>query len=396
MMWSDEAAGPMNLRVRMPPLLAALAFAAFGQQRGDAPPALVWDSLKGACPPSLDWTSLRGNVVTISFGDDDVSPEDVTEWAAAQRKFQGQPAVFLQVVAGSEFLLDRALSKTAYTGCILLDSHQANRKNYNLPRFLPRTVVVDRLGVIAGYSRGGPDETGIRSVLNGETETSLSKKSPQPTYYDPNADADPIPSYEVHISPAAKNERRSLGEARPADIYITKNQPLKAIFMDLWDVPMYRISLPDNLDAGNYDVIAHIPIADRDLLRKTVQDAIERRFGLQIEKETRIGRVYLQTAGETLPPQLQPAGPGDKWTGGGGQGSIIGTAHTMREIAGMLQDLLGAPVLDETGVQGKYNYSVSSELPLPDAAFEYARQLGLRLTPADRPIEMLIVRKVGE
>ena len=65
----------------------------------------------------------------------------------------------------------------------------------------------------------------------------------------------------------------------------------------------------------------------------------------------------------------------------------------MKDIARILQGLLGAPVIDETRIEGNFSYSVSSNLRGPDTAFDFARQLGLRLEPAERPIEMLLVRK---
>jgi uncharacterized protein (TIGR03435 family) len=75
-----------------------------------------------------------------------------------------------------------------------------------------------------------------------------------------------------------------------------------------------------------------------------------------------------------------------------GQGSIIGTAQAMPDIARTFEDMLSIPVIDETGWQGKYNYSVSSKLTGSEAAFDMANQLGLELTEVKRPIEMLVMR----
>jgi uncharacterized protein (TIGR03435 family) len=54
----------------------------------------------------------------------------------------------------------------------------------------------------------------------------------------------------------------------------------------------------------------------------------------------------------------------------------------------------GIPVIDETGMKGTYNYSASTKLAGTDAAFDIAHQLGLELTPASRPVDVLVVRKV--
>src|ERR1700733_10778779 len=100
------------------------------------------------------------------------------------------------------------------------------------------------------------------------------------------------------------------------------------------------------------------------------------------------------TALQKRSPKLQPAINGEKRMCGGGQGSIIGTAQAMPDIAGVFEDLLNAPVIDGTGLKGKYNYSALSKLSESEAAFDLAHQLGLELTEAERPIAMLVVRKV--
>jgi uncharacterized protein (TIGR03435 family) len=74
--------------------------------------------------------------------------------------------------------------------------------------------------------------------------------------------------------------------------------------------------------------------------------------------------------------------------------SIVGRARTMQDIARAFEGLLNVPAVDGTGLKGKYNYSASSKLSEPDAAFDLAHQLGLKLTQAESQIETLAVRKV--
>src|SRR5215831_16758320 len=162
---------------------------------------------------------------------------------------RAEPVLLIRVVAGSEFLLDQALKQTSFHGCILFDSDFANFQNFNLAR-LERTVVVDQLAAIAGYSRGGPDEQGIRSVLNHKLHTGLLEVPPLPQRFDPAAGLDTMPTYEVQISPAPPGELRALG-AGGSDRYISKNQPLKLIILDLWNTTLARVAFPEKLDQRN-------------------------------------------------------------------------------------------------------------------------------------------------
>lgn len=377
--------------VRVLSIFATLASVAAGQHAGDLPPALVWSKLKGNCPASLDWASLRGQVVVVSLGDDPALPDDIAGWNDVLRNFRGEPAVFLQVVGGSEFLLDQALMRTPYEGCILFVTDSANQDHFKLPH-LHRTVMVDQLGFIAGYSRGGPDEQVVRAVLNHKKTTDLSEAPPPPQPFHAAAIEDDVPTWEVHISPAPKGEWRVLGMGGP-ERYVSRNQPLKLIILTLWDMPQARIVFPADLDERSYDVTAHIPVADSDQLVTLVREAVESYFGLRVEKEVRMEFVYaLTVAGPSS--QLQPAVNGEEPEWGGSPVAMYGTARTMPEIAQALEGA-GALVVDKTGLTGKFNYTASSKASGLDAALEMAHQLGLELTASETPVEMLVVRKIG-
>ena len=383
----------MKLFVRALWVIAALTGAVSAQHTGDIPPALVWDKLKGNCPASLDWASLRGKVVEVFLSPDDVFPDDIDDWKEAAQNFQGEQVSFIHVVGGSEFLLDQALQQTAYRGCVLFDTDGRNFKSFNLP-LIGRTVVVDQWGFIAGYDHGQDDMKGaLRSVLNNQRDTGLDETPPQPRPSDPAAVLTPAPSYAVHISLARQGGLRSLGAGLPGR-YISKNQPLKLIILDLWNTPLARTAFPEKLAEGNYDVTADMPGIDREPLLQLIREAVERQFGLRIEREERTERVYMLTTLRNPSPQLQPAISGEEWMCGGGQGSIIGTAQTMQDIARAFEGLLNVPVVDGTGLKGTYNYSALSKLSQSEAAFDLAHQLGLELTEAERPIGMLIVRNI--
>jgi uncharacterized protein (TIGR03435 family) len=376
-------------------LIAALAGAAAGQHKGEPPPKLVWTKLKGGCPASLDWASLGGKVVAVWFDPGPFLPGDVTDLNKVARKFQGEPVSFLRVVEGPEFLIDRALEPGASEDCYLLDSDSVNARNFELGS-LPATVVINQLGMIAGYSPGDPREQAIRSVLDRRPETGLAEALPHSKPFDPTNGLDDSVSYDVHISPAPQGELqlRALAAGGP-DRYITRNQPLKLIILDLWNTPLARIVFPEHLDEGYYDVTAHIPVGDRAVLVQLVKDAVQTHFGLSIGKEERMSTVYLLKAlADASSPHLQAAKEDEQWMNGGGEKSIFGTASSMEAIAGYFGSILNVPVIDETGLEDKFNYYVSSKLSGAEAAFDMAHQLGLDLVKAERPIEMLVVSSV--
>jgi uncharacterized protein (TIGR03435 family) len=371
-------------------LLAALAGVAAAQQRGDVPPLLVWNSLKSNCPASLDWINLRGKVVVIHFGDDTPDSEDVAEWNEVAQQFRDEPVLFLRIESGPAFFLDQALRTAPYLGCILMDREGVNVEQFKLA-YLGRPLVVDQLGVIAGYARHEIEAADIRALLKHETAPGLSEV-PAPAGPDHRLDGvfDSQPSYAVQIAPS--NKRELLFGYYFEDRYVAKGVPLKRIVSEVWETPEARISFPPALDEAEYSVVAHIPADDRNALLQTVRSAIEKHFGLSVHREIRTEKVYLLKASQTPSSQIQPYQNGDLQSTGGGPHSIGGSGETMRDIACQFECCLDAPVIDETGISGKFTYTASSNLAGTDAAFDMAHQLGLELIPAERPIEILVVR----
>ena len=389
----------MKLAIQLLFTAAVLAGAAPVPHAGDLPSALSWDKLKGNCPSSLDWASLRGSVVVISMRD--TFPGEFADWKRLTETFQGQSAIFLMSFSGSEFLLDQALEQSSFTGCVLFDEKKANLRSFGAARYSDVTAVVNDRGFIAGFGRDWEYqgfEPVVRSLLVHEPPTGLSDGAQRPnSQQSPSTPAAaPAPSTVVHISPSAKDERRALGLvlSKSAGHYASTNQPLRNIIFDLWDMPPTRISFPKDLDDTPYDVVANMPLDDEALVRTLLQEAIEKHFGLHIEKESRSMRAYALTAAQNLSPRLQLAQEGTVEALSDGDGSMSATAAEMKDLASAFEEMLGVPVIDQSGLPGNYQYLVSSKLQGPEAAFDMAHQLGLTLTETEQPIEMLVVTKM--
>jgi len=66
---------------------------------------------------------------------------------------------------------------------------------------------------------------------------------------------------------------------------------------------------------------------------------------------------------------------------------------TMAELPAMLEEVVGRPVIDESGLDGRYQVEVTGPHESRDA-FRAAleREMGLTLTPGRREIEVVVVR----
>jgi uncharacterized protein (TIGR03435 family) len=202
--------------------------------------------------------------------------------------------------------------------------------------------------------------------------------------------------------------------------------------------PELVTGLPDWAKTDKYDIVAKVSgenVAafrklDFDERRAMMQALLEDRFQLKVHREPKEIAVYALTvgkngakmrlakAGEAYAdgvklPNGSAAGPGTLTPTGAGQ--CVGQSASMAQLAFMLNRLrLGREVVDETGLTGGYDFTLRYEptnasRPIingqmqamsDDEAAEsipfvaVQEQLGLKLAPAKKMVEGLVVDRV--
>jgi uncharacterized protein (TIGR03435 family) len=97
------------------------------------------------------------------------------------------------------------------------------------------------------------------------------------------------------------------------------------------------------------------------------------------------------------PGQIVMVHPAEQGTGY----HIVARAQPILQLTNTLGGALNCPVLDKTGLTGKYDYTVDYTIeqgagpsePRPDIAAAVQQQLGLRLVPGKAMIDVVIVDK---
>jgi uncharacterized protein (TIGR03435 family) len=67
--------------------------------------------------------------------------------------------------------------------------------------------------------------------------------------------------------------------------------------------------------------------------------------------------------------------------------------NSLGQLAGALEGSVGKPVVDETALGRKYDLRLSYDSTAPEGLLEAVREIGLRVEPARRPVEFLVVTK---
>lgn len=225
---------------------------------------------------------------------------------------------------------------------------------------------------------------------------------------------------------------------------------LRNIIMTAYDMQTYQVAAPDWLATERYDIVAKVPEgATKEQLNLMWQHLLKERFGLAVKhesKEFQVDELTVAKGGPKLkltdlgsspdpfnpldgPPKVDKDGlremngwgsiatifPGN----GGATVRLQAKGLTLSDVASRLAAPLGHPVIDKTGLGGRYDFTVEYEmslLPLPgappppapnslnpaDAATEpgssvvsaVEKQLGLKLTRGKAMLDVIVVDHV--
>ncbi|HVW84979.1 MAG TPA: TIGR03435 family protein [Bryobacteraceae bacterium] len=187
-----------------------------------------------------------------------------------------------------------------------------------------------------------------------------------------------------------------------------ENATLRRLIGAAWEINEERIQGPGWLDSDRFDAVAKSPdgVPDSEF-GPMLQTLLKDRFGLVLHPETREVPAWVLVVGKGGPkihafdPAHPPVPPANV-----GQSVIVGVG-TMAQLAGMLENPSGRPVVDKTGLEGRFSYVLSymrlSSQPAgnlvsdaaPDLFTAIREQLGLRLDSRKEPVEFLVVDRAG-
>jgi len=177
--------------------------------------------------------------------------------------------------------------------------------------------------------------------------------------------------------------------------------PLKLILTNAYDVRPYQISGPEWLDTERFDIVAKVPAgATREQARVMLQNLLADRFGLTLHHETKDSQVY-ELVVDKNGPKMKPAVAADAGTPSpaapssatpnpdaprlgppkldkngfpdldrpgfvmmvalgpnGPRSRMVAKGQTVAELVKELGNQVNRPVVDKTGLAGKYDFKL--------------------------------------
>lgn len=360
---------------------------------------------------SIPWTpgKLNGQVTVLMFlpyvsG----NPDMVNRWNALVEQFAGTSVQFAWIAAEDERTLLPFLKEHPVQGWVFNDRDGATGRSYGLE--IPQSVIVGAEGRIAGFEAEFlPRPETVRAILE-DRKTTL---SPEPRRMPRAQDNRPAfsPSYAVHITPS---QDESGGNFSSMDYWSLKRYTVKSVLAELLDVSPVRIDLPPSIDTkAHYDFAIVLPKPeDRATMRSLMRQGVEDYFHLIAIRDNRLRDVYVLTASG---PKLSASGPpkADGMSIGFSMGFVQAAGRdekledthpleaatgvsvenqTMSEFCRALEENLDRPVLNETRIEGRFDFRVTES---QNGGFvdRLREQLGLVIMPAPRNVETIVYRQ---
>ena len=220
------------------------------------------------------------------------------------------------------------------------------------------------------------------------------------------------PSFDAaSIRPAEGGVRPDI-KTTPGTLTI-RNQSLLVTLAWAYDIPPFQITAPAWLNEERFDILAKAEGGgDETTIRLMLRKLLADRFGLQThtdEKEMQIYAMTLVNGGPKFAESTTEGPPvfDDKRQ----SGPPVLTAHrvAMTDLAEKISEPLQRPIIDETGLKGRYEIRIDitgymldqgngNGGPPPDLMSLLFKglqeQLGLKLTSKKESVKMLVVDKM--
>ena len=195
------------------------------------------------------------------------------------------------------------------------------------------------------------------------------------------------------------------------------NIDLLSLVAMAYSVERHQLSGPDWLSTARFDITARVPPnASQDQYRLMIRHLLAERFHLAVHREKRELQVYELVVAKNGPKLTDD--PDDSSNGSDGlkpphplpnlpmgfRGNVNVTLEktTMEPLANDLAGLIGEPVIDATGLTGRYKIAlhlfIGSPMPPGESdLFEALQdQLALKLVPQKRLIEVIVIDHIDK
>jgi uncharacterized protein (TIGR03435 family) len=390
-----------------------LAAAATAQEQssepklGESPPALSLAKLLQAPEGAkTSWGNFKGKVVVLEFWATWCGPcvAAIPHLNDLADQFKDQPVQFIAITDEDEKAITPFLKRRPIHAWVGLDDNKSTFKRYGITG-IPHTVVVDKKGKIAAITHpSGMSAQVLKDVLAGK------KLALTPPSHSPGIRPGEVPYgsdreqpalFQVLIRPTPTNAEvgSSMASANGA-LTICGNSAFD-VLSSCYSISPVRIMTNCPLPDGKFDFVVKTASKSSEDARNWLRKAVESAFGLEAKRQTNDMEVWLLTAAQPA-DGLKPTASTGGSSSSSGPGRMEVVNGTIGSLAWTLENRLGKPVIDETGLTNHYDFQLKwagggdEHVAVEDLMQAVREELGLELKAGSRPVEVLIVDKASK
>jgi uncharacterized protein (TIGR03435 family) len=206
----------------------------------------------------------------------------------------------------------------------------------------------------------------------------------------------------VSVKPGDPADPSSSARTTPGGLEM-RNTTLKNLVRSAYQLNEYQLEGgPKWMDSARFNIDAKLPAGvPRDQIPQMMQALLADRFKLEFHRATRTLPEYALVVAKGG-PKLPVAGEDDLKRVRSSQGDrqLKAWGMPISSLANMLISAVGAPVLDRTGLDGKYNFILEfaplfgtprEDETLPTIFVVLQEKLGLKLEAIKGPVEVLVI-----
>jgi uncharacterized protein (TIGR03435 family) len=308
-------------------------------------------------------------------------------------QFRDSKVLFLSLTDEDAGKVKSFTAKRPIAGWIGLDLGRTTHDAFGVQP-IPRTFLIDAEGVLRGITMPGRVGEGeIRQLLAGKNVSGADGSStPVPVI---DLVAGPQPLTLMLIRPTEGNT----GQRRPGPgSYQRSGVSLRDVLAAANNVPSNRVIGPDWLDDQAWDVAFSVPPAIASAMWPLARQTLSATFQIQDHREDREIDVFVMRVVEGRTPRLRPSSPEQKqanWNTKGSRTSqsASGSGWTLSMFGrAVLDKIYGEPVLNETGMEGRFDFEMTMAGRSPEAYTAALRdQLGLDVQKARRRVPHIVI-----
>jgi len=390
-------------------LLLALALAACGKS-ADKPPTAkkglpapeikIEKMIRGDLKEFKGWEDLKGKAVVLEFWGTTCHPcvTNIPHMNELAEKFKDKPVVFIQVSKESEEKVKEFLADHDMKANVAAGAADAFKKFKIFG--IPHAALIDKKGVFqGGLHPGRLKEETIEALLAGKEISGAEEQEDEEAAPAEASAAGEKSLAFFSVSPAGAKPKLSYGDTEFQADAMTLDYIIETAMGATHGVEF--LDVPEDVKNRKLKVtarVARVEGADNERrLMELFASGMSGALPVNIRIARKEKKVWLLKRNGALKPGLaKTENFGGRSMSKDGKGATMDASGAdLADLANELEDWLGAPVLDETGLTGNYKYKVEvKEITAKAVNAELADKLGLKLVEARREVEIAEVRGV--